>query len=113
MHPSAGAAVRIDVDAAVSAFGTDMGAAAVGACVGKDFGGDEVGVLVDNFKKMQSSINQQQEKLEKFNQELQEKVAERTAELTTLSEISKELSVSDNARGIFNCVYKHIALDNS
>jgi len=70
---------------------------------------NEVGVLVDNFKKMQTSINQQQEKLEKFNIELKQKVSDRTAELDSLSEISKELSVRGNERAIFNCIYKHMS----
>jgi diguanylate cyclase (GGDEF)-like protein len=70
---------------------------------------NEVGVLVDNFIKMQTSINQQQEKLHKINIELKQKVSARTAELASLSEISKELSVIGNARTIFNCVYKHIS----
>ncbi|MFT4926188.1 MAG: signal transduction histidine kinase [Phenylobacterium sp.] len=42
---------------------------------------DEVGTLINNFTSMQASINQQQERLETFNQQLQQNVSQRTAEL--------------------------------
>jgi diguanylate cyclase (GGDEF)-like protein len=75
----------------------------------KIYAKNEVGILVDNFKIMQTSISQQKTKLEKFNVELQKKITERTAELASLREISKELSVNGHPTTIFNCAYKHMS----
>ena len=43
---------------------------------------DEIGILLDGFNEMLGQIKERDEKLEKYNEELEEKVAVRTAELS-------------------------------
>ncbi len=56
------------------------------------FGRDELGVLVAGFNSMLEQVHSSEEKIRKYNIELESKVAERTAELMTAKEAAEAAS---------------------
>ena len=55
---------------------------------------DEIGILIDSFNKMLSQIQKHKTQLTKINESLEEKVNERTAELTRAKEQAEAASVA-------------------